>query len=116
MSEDEVERIARDTLAGLPDEVRKRLADVPIMIDTVPSESAVADGEDPRALGVFVGASLRDGDGGGQVTLIRLYKTNLERQAQDLDHLTEEIAITVLHETAHYLGLEEDDLAKIGLD
>ena len=50
------------------------------------------------------------------VTNIRLFKTNLERAALDLDHLAEEIRITVLHETAHYFGLDEEDLEAIGLD
>ena len=49
-------------------------------------------------------------------THIRLFKTNLERSALDLDHLAEEVRITVLHETAHYFGLDEDDLIKLGLD
>lgn len=116
MSEDEVERIARETLAELPEDARKRLADVPILIDDVPPAESVADGEDPRALGVFEGASMRDGEAAGAVTHIRLYKTNLERMASDLDHLAEQIRITVLHETAHYFGLEEDDLTRLGLD
>jgi predicted Zn-dependent protease with MMP-like domain/Flp pilus assembly protein TadD len=116
ISEDEAERIARETLSELPEEARKRLAEVPILIDDVPSAESVADGEDPRALGVFEGASLRDGELSGAVTHIRLYKTNLERMAADLDHLAEQIRITVLHETAHYFGLEEDDLTRLGLD
>jgi predicted Zn-dependent protease with MMP-like domain len=36
--------------------------------------------------------------------------------ANDLDDLTEEVRITVLHETAHYFGLEEEDLERLGLD
>jgi predicted Zn-dependent protease with MMP-like domain len=49
------------------------------------------------------------------VTTILLFKTNLERYAQDAEHLAEEIRITVLHETAHYFGLDDDDLEEIGL-
>jgi predicted Zn-dependent protease with MMP-like domain len=96
--------------------VRGRLANVPILIDDAPSEDLVAGGLDPRALGVFDGATMAEGDAVGAVTHIRLFKTNLERGAVDLDHLAEEIRITVLHETAHYFGLEEDDLTKLGLD
>ncbi|HTR55252.1 MAG TPA: metallopeptidase family protein [Kofleriaceae bacterium] len=33
-----------------------------------------------------------------------------------LDELAEEVRITVLHETAHYFGLDEEDLERIGLD
>ena len=41
-------------------------------------------------LGVFEGANMRE-DATGKVTHIRLFKTNLERGATDLDHLAEEI-------------------------
>jgi len=115
MSEDEVERIARAAFAELPAEVQTKLADIPIMIDDVPSEELVDDGLDPRVLGVFDGANMRE-DAMGKATHIRLFKTNLERGATDLDHLAEEIRITVLHETAHYFGLEDEDLEKIGLE
>ena len=50
------------------------------------------------------------------VTNILLFKRSLERFATDEDHLAEEIRITVLHETAHYFGLDEDDLEALGLD
>lgn len=116
-TEDEIERIALATLAELPEDIRKRLEKVPILIDDVPSEDIVADGFDPRALGLFSGTPMPD-DGMAQpvVTNIHLYKRNLERFAQDEEHLAEEIRITVLHETAHYFGLDEEDLEALGLD
>ncbi len=116
MSEDEMERVASETLAELPEDVAKKLEQVPIMIDDAPSEDLVGDGLDPRALGVFNGASMAETGVTPTVTNIMLFKKNLERMASDLDHLADEIRITVLHETAHYFGLEEDDLEKIGLD
>lgn len=116
MSEDEMERIATETLQELPEDVRTKLMAIPIMIDDAPSEDLVSDGLDPRALGVFNGAPHSDAGATPTVTNIMLFKKNLERMASDLDHLADEIRITVLHETAHYFGLEEDDLEKIGLD
>lgn len=117
VSEDEVEKIAAATLEELPANIREKLANVPIMIDTVPSEDIVEDGYDPRMLGFFQGTPMPD-DGNAQptVTNILLFKTNLERSAADEEHLAEEIRITVLHETAHYFGLDEDDLQALGLD
>jgi predicted Zn-dependent protease with MMP-like domain/predicted Zn-dependent protease len=117
VTEDEIERIAAATLAELPANIRARLENVPIMIDTVPSEDIVEDGYDPRMLGFFQGVPMpEDGNAQPSVTSILLFKTNLERSAADEEHLAEEIRITVLHETAHYFGLDEDDLAAIGLD
>jgi predicted Zn-dependent protease with MMP-like domain len=117
ISEDELDRIATDTLAELPAEIRAKLERTPILIDNVPSEDMVAEGLDPRMLGVFSGTPLPDGgELAPTVTNIHLFKTNLERAAHDLDHLAEEVRITVLHETAHYFGLDEEDLEAIGLD
>ena len=117
VSEDELERIASATLAELPANIRAKLENVPIMIDSVPSEDIVEDGYDPRMLGFFQGVPMPD-DHSAQpsVTNILLFKTNLERSAVDEEHLAEEIRITVLHETAHYFGLDEDDLVALGLD
>jgi predicted Zn-dependent protease with MMP-like domain/Flp pilus assembly protein TadD len=117
ISEDEVERIASATLEELPANIRQRLENVPIMIDNVPSEDIVDDGYDPRMLGFFQGTPMPE-DGGAlpTVTNILLYKTNLERSVVDEEHLAAEIRVTVLHETAHYFGLDEDDLEALGLD
>jgi predicted Zn-dependent protease with MMP-like domain len=117
VSEDEIERIAAETLAELPQNIRDHLARVPIMIDELPSEDIIADGFDPRLLGLFQGTPMpEDGALAPTVTNILLFKRNLERFAEDEEHLAEEIRITVLHETAHYFGLDEDDLETLGLD
>lgn len=116
-TEDEVERIASEALAELPEEIRRHLERVPILIDDAPSEDLIADGLDPRLLGLFQGTPMpEDGALAPTVTNILLFKRNLERSAEDIEHLAEEIRITVLHETAHYFGLDEDDLVALGLD
>jgi predicted Zn-dependent protease with MMP-like domain len=116
-SEDELEGVALATLAELPAKIREHLERVPILIDDVPSEHIVDDGWDPRILGMFQGSPMSD-DGGlaPTVTNILLFRRNLERSAGDHEELAEEIRITVLHETAHYFGLDEDDLEALGLD
>ena len=117
MADDEIERIALATLAELPAEVRTKLERVPILIDAAPSEELVADGVDPRLLGLFQGAEMAEADGvAPAITTILLFKRNLERISADLDELAEEVRITVLHETAHYFGLDDADLERLGLD
>lgn len=117
VSEDELERIAAAALAELPQKIRDHLERVPILIDEVPSEDIVADGFDPRLLGLFQGTPMpEDGALAPTVTNILLFKRNLERFAEDEAHLAEEVRITVLHETAHYFGLDEEDLEALGLD
>jgi len=117
ISEDDVERIALATLAELPPQIHEKLERVPILIDDLPSEALVADGLDPRLLGLFQGTPMpEDGALAPTVTNILLFRKNLQRSCIDAEHLAEEIRITVLHETAHYFGLDEDDLEALGLD
>jgi predicted Zn-dependent protease with MMP-like domain/Flp pilus assembly protein TadD len=116
-TDDDVEQIALQTLSELPPEIHEKLERVPILIDDVPSEALVADGIDPRLLGLFQGTPMpEDGALAPTVTNILLFRGNLQRACIDADHLAEEIRITVLHETAHYFGLDEDDLEALGLD
>ena len=117
ITDDELEAIATDTLEEPPEKVREYLAKVPILIDTLPSAELVADGLDPRLLGLFQGTPMPDdGNGVPAVTNILLFKTNLERASADAEQLADEIRITVIHETAHYFGFDEADLEAIGLD
>jgi predicted Zn-dependent protease with MMP-like domain len=119
LSLDEMEKIAADALAELPEPVRERLGNVPVLIDDLPSDEMIADGTDPRTLGLFQGTPMPEESavgGAPALTNIHLFQKNLERHAQDADDLAEEIRITVLHETAHFFGLDEDDLAALGLD
>jgi predicted Zn-dependent protease with MMP-like domain/Tfp pilus assembly protein PilF len=113
------EEIAAAALGELPDAARERLTNVPVLVDDLPSENLVKDGVDPRVLGLFEGTPMPAESvlgGGPTVTTIHLFQRNLEAAAADADDLREQIRITVLHETAHFFGLDEDDLEAIGLD
>jgi len=116
IADDEVEQIALDALAELPPNIRQKLERVPILIDTAPSEALVADGLDPRILGLFQGTPMPEtGNAAPAVTNIHLFTRNLARDAHDREDLEDQIRITVIHETAHYFGLEDDDLDALGL-
>jgi len=45
---------------------------------------------------------------------ITIFQRPLERSFPDEDELREEIRITVLHELAHYFGIDEDRLEELG--
>jgi len=116
ISEDEIVRIAEEALAELSEEANQNLERVAILIDDLPSDELIADGVDPRLLGLFQGTGMADDSAAPSVTTIHLFKRNLERVSHDLDELAEQVRITVLHETAHYFGLDEEDLENLGLD
>jgi predicted Zn-dependent protease with MMP-like domain len=120
LSEDEFAEVAERALAELPENARAYLENVPILIDQVPSEDLVREGTDPRLLGLFLGVPMphkshMDGSSQAGLDAVFLFQRNLERASRSREHLDEEIRITVLHETAHFFGLEEDDLHELGL-
>jgi predicted Zn-dependent protease with MMP-like domain len=53
--------------------------------------------------------------GGGYPEVIHLFQRNLETEAVDEDDLAEEIRVTVIHETAHYFGMSDEELRRLGL-
>jgi predicted Zn-dependent protease with MMP-like domain/Flp pilus assembly protein TadD len=117
ISDDDLEAVVHAALSELPPEVHAKLERVPILVDELPSKDLVAEGLDPRLLGVFQGTPLPEGgDLAATVTTIHLFRTNLANASMDRAMLEHEIRITVLHETAHYFGLDDADLEKIGLD
>jgi predicted Zn-dependent protease with MMP-like domain len=74
--------------------------------------------EDPDLLGLYHGIPLPErGDTAGMLPdKISIYRLPLEESFPDPDELREEIRVTVLHELAHYFGLDEDRIADLGYD
>lgn len=107
-------------LAELPMKLRARMAHVPVLLKERPSSNLVAEGFDARALGLFEGPNLAEenaGDAAIGPTSITLF-TNclLDAFGEDVAELLDQVRVTVLHEVGHYFCLDEDQLAKLGLD
>lgn len=109
--------------AMLPDEFRTHLDEVPVMVEDLPPEAILTDEApplDPELLGLFVGTALTErtfaAPGLEAPPRIVLFQRNLERFARDEAELKEEIARTLHHELAHYLGFAEEDMADLDLD
>lgn len=112
---DHIEGVAREVLASLPSPFVERLEHVPIVLERRPSPELVKTGFDPRALGLFEGAT--DGDMHTMApTRIVLFVNNLLADFPRDPLLSEQIEITLLHEIGHYFNLDEDDMVRLGLD
>jgi predicted Zn-dependent protease with MMP-like domain len=105
----------------LPLEFRRRLEEVAVMVEDLPSDAILLEERpplDPELLGLFVGTALPERTFSGpsvEPPRILLFKRNLERFVEDADRLREEIAKTLHHELGHYLGMDEDGLEQIDL-
>lgn len=111
--------VAESVLEGLPDEFKRRLGNVPVVLEARPARYLVEDGFDPRALGLFEGPDhfqQRGLEAAAAPSRIVLYYANLLATFADEDELREQIEVTILHEIGHYFGLDEDDMQRLGLD
>jgi predicted Zn-dependent protease with MMP-like domain len=101
----------RAALDELPSNIAAALENVAVVVE---DENA----DDPDLFGLYHGVPLPErGDVGGMLPdRIAIYRIPLEESFPDPDDLREEIRITVLHELAHYFGLDEDRIAELGYD
>jgi predicted Zn-dependent protease with MMP-like domain/Tfp pilus assembly protein PilF len=119
VSDAKLEALTESALKELPARARELLINVPILVEDYPAGELVDDGVDPRSLGLFAGTPFPEQPNLGappSLQQILLFKRNLEREAADEADLAEQIRITLLHETGHFFGMDEDDLAEVGLD
>jgi predicted Zn-dependent protease with MMP-like domain len=118
LSEAEFESAAEAALAEIPEETRAHFDNLPIVATDYPARELIEEGVDPRSLGLITGVPYSEksgSSGSADLDCIQLYQRNIERICRSREEVIEEIRITVLHETGHYFGLDDDDLDDIGL-
>jgi predicted Zn-dependent protease with MMP-like domain len=101
----------RAALDELPPNLTKALRNLAVVVED-------ENPDDPDLFGLYHGVPLTErGDMSGSLPdKISIYRIPLEDSFPDPDELREEIRITVLHELAHYFGLDEDRIAELGYD
>ncbi len=105
----------------LPEKVRKRLDEIPVLVQALPTIEMLGEERPPLSpdlLGLFVGrhifAQLPTAVPGAPGAIF-LFRRNLLRACADKEELAKEIRVTVQHEVGHLLGLDEDELEDWGL-
>ncbi|HEY4299565.1 MAG TPA: metallopeptidase family protein [Candidatus Didemnitutus sp.] len=104
---------------ALPADLRSAADGVAVCFEGRPAHSPWADGGDDDLLGLFVGHTHAGGPDGGDPLppQILLFLENLWDFAEgDEEAFRREVRITYLHELGHYLGWDEDEVARRGLD
>lgn len=112
-------RAVEASIANLPRSIRERVEGVGIVVEDFPSLELVREERiSPQTLGLFMGVPRTEAaltDQPLDLDRILLFKRNLEKICRDEEDLIDQIQITVRHEVGHYLGLDEDDLERLGL-
>lgn len=124
LSRDEFDREVEAAAQRLPAQFQPYLERIRVIVQELPDEGfaerEVGDEEPlaPDMLGLFDGLPIDEESQQGvdHVTTIYLFQRNLERMATGREDLTEQIRITLWHELGHYLGFDEDDMERLGLE
>jgi predicted Zn-dependent protease with MMP-like domain len=105
----------------LPQEFRQQLRNVEFIVDVRPSKELMrTEGLDPEQdtlYGIYEGVPLPERSALDPPLLpdkITLFAEPLSQDFTDPDELREEIRVTVLHEIAHYFGMDEDEIEALG--
>jgi predicted Zn-dependent protease with MMP-like domain len=118
--EELAQRVVRVTMHHLPERIKTAVRPCRIKLEWI--DDCIAAGEDlpgDDLLGLFEGASLSDPmpDDLDSLPRIRLFLDSLWDYAEgDPEIFRQEVRITLLHELGHYLGLNEDQVANMGLE
>jgi predicted Zn-dependent protease with MMP-like domain len=99
----EFEEHVRAALDLLPADIATKLENLAVVVED-------ENREEPDLFGLFDEQPYMP----ARVTVYRI--PLVEEFGDDVDLLREEIQITVLHEVAHYFGIDEDRLAELGYD
>jgi predicted Zn-dependent protease with MMP-like domain len=122
------ERLVVRSLDNLPPAFLGLLDNVEIVIDDEPTADQRARGEwqhsageaaedAEEVFGLYEGTPLTmrwTQDGMRLPDKITLFRGPLERAFPNRAELAEQVRVTVIHELAHYFGLDEDQIAELG--
>ncbi len=107
--EEEFDRLVDDALDLVPEPLLARLENVAIVVED-------AHPDDPELLGLYEGIPLTErGDYFGVLPdKISIFRLPLCAMCETPEELVEEVAITVVHEIAHFYGIDDDKLHEWG--
>ena len=111
VSRETFEREVGDALDALPEEFARLLRNVVVLVEDEPPA------EDPELLGLYDGVPLTSRDthyAGVLPDRITLFRGPLSRMCRDTAELRHEIQVTVVHEVAHYFGIDDERLHELG--
>lgn len=120
MTRKSFEKLVSEAVNALPDQFLSRLDNVEIVVEDFPSlDIQQIEGlESPYdLLGYYEGVPLTERDEAASPWLpdrITVFQKPLEAICTSRLELIEEVQRTVVHEVAHYFGIEEDRISELG--
>jgi predicted Zn-dependent protease with MMP-like domain len=115
------ELLVERALAGIPMPFAAALDEVAVVIEDAPSPEQLRANDLPAdewLYGLYEGVPRTEwgADWGALPNKISLFRFPLEADFPDPEDLEDEVRITVVHELAHHLGIDDDRLHELGFD
>lgn len=120
MNRKRFERLVEAALGRIPEPFHAAMGNLAIVVDDWPEPELMDEMYgDPETYvyGLFTGTPLPDQhleDSGDMPSMIRIYQGALEYDFADTGELEQELEVTLVHEIAHYMGFDEDELERLG--
>ncbi len=111
LTPEEFERLVIEELDELPDEMVDGLENIVFVTEDRPADGSL------DLFGLYEGVALteRDRYGFGELPdRIVLYREPLLAACAELDELRDEVHITLVHEIAHFYGIDDEQLHELG--
>ncbi|MBA2372726.1 MAG: metallopeptidase family protein [Chloroflexi bacterium] len=115
------EELVERALSTIPMPFAAALEEVAIVIEDEPSAAQLGGDElspDETLYGLYEGVPRTEwgADWIAVPNRISLFRLPLEADFADPDDLADEVWLTVVHELAHHLGIDDERLAELGVD
>ncbi len=113
--------LVRQALKDVPPPFKQHLREIDIVVKRRPTASDLREAGlrgDESMYGFYRGIPLTERDGGYNLVapdIIDIYQEPLEEDFEGEGELVAEIRTTVLHELAHFFGIDDDRLEELGL-
>ena len=116
MSRREFNRLLRRAYQQVPSAMREAVHNVDITVEEWPSEAMQLEVGRGMLFGLYTGVPLTQREGGEPVLPDRIviYRQPILRSCSTRMEAEREIRTTLLHEVGHYLGMEEEELHRLG--
>jgi predicted Zn-dependent protease with MMP-like domain len=114
------EKLISDAIQELPQEFREKLENVAVIVEDYPSQELMERMgilPDETLFGLYEGIPLTERGFFAQPLYpdrIFLFQRAIEDECDSPEEIKEEVKTTLVHEVAHFFGMDDDDLEELG--
>lgn len=111
MDEERFDKLVENAIDQIPDELFELMNNCFITVEDLPEDG------DTEIFGLYDGIALTERDtfySGVLPDRIVIYRNNILDACENEEEVVDEVCITVVHEVAHFFGIDDDRLDELG--